>query len=234
MIQTINTSLVENSACNPHLIWELLKYDMRKYNIKFSKNKSRKSKIEKTKHENIMKSFETTPQNKEILQDEYERSKSWLENWHEEYTKGVILRSKSDWYEQGEKSTKYFLNLEKNNSVKNTIRKMVINNNGSNDVLCEDEKGILDHAKTFYEKLFERKSNKKFADCTSFLEKITTPCLSIASKQSCEKELSLQELSDSLDSMSSGKSPGNDGLTIEFYKFVWSHIKQPLFDSAVY
>ena len=34
--------------------------------------------------------------------------------------------------------------------------------------------------------------------------------------------------------MSIGKSPGNDGLTIEFYKIFWEHLKQPLFNSAVY
>ena len=38
-------------------------------------------------------------------------------------TEGNILRSKCDWYEHGEKSSKYFLNLEKRNKAKSTISK---------------------------------------------------------------------------------------------------------------
>ena len=34
--------------------------------------------------------------------------------------------------------------------------------------------------------------------------------------------------------MSDGKSPGNDGLTVEFYKFFWEDIKSILFDSLRY
>ena len=34
--------------------------------------------------------------------------------------------------------------------------------------------------------------------------------------------------------MSSGKSPGNDGLTIEFYKFFWLDIKDLFYDSDCY
>ena len=226
LIDTIRTTITDNSEANPHLLWELLKYEMRKFSIKFSKKMSKISKFEKSKHEKVIKSFESSPQNN-ILEEDYELSKTWLENWYEEYTKGIILRSKSDWYEQGEKSTKYFLNLEKHNSVKNTVRKIFVN--GSE---CSDDVAILNHAKSFYENLFERKSNRTFSQCQEFLNNINTPSISVANKNLCDRELSLDDLSDSLNSMSSGKSPGNDGLTIEFYKFFWDHLKQPLFNSA--
>ena len=42
-----------------------------------------------------------------------------LENLNQYKTQGVILRSKAKWYEEGEKSTKYFLHLEKMNYTKN-------------------------------------------------------------------------------------------------------------------
>ena len=38
----------------------------------------------------------------------------------------IRIRSKYDWYEHGEKSTKYFLNLEKNRGNQNQIRKLII------------------------------------------------------------------------------------------------------------
>ena len=34
--------------------------------------------------------------------------------------------------------------------------------------------------------------------------------------------------------MNGGKSPGNDGLTIEFYKHFWDDIKNVLFESFSY
>ena len=37
-------------------------------------------------------------------------------------TNGAILRSKAQWYEEGEKSSKFFLNLEKEKSVNNTVK----------------------------------------------------------------------------------------------------------------
>ena len=228
MRHTIQKTIQEHSYCNPHMLWELVKYEARKYSIKFSKNLAMTSKVQKKHHEDIVTSFESSP-NTNVLEEDYDNSKNWLHNWYEEYTKGVILRSKSDWYEQGEKSTKYFLNLEKNNYTKNTVRKILI---GNTEV--DDDEAILDHAKSFYESLFFKKCDKSSEQCQVFLSNITTPTLSSANRAFCDSDLTLDELSKSLDSMASGKSPGNDGLTIEFYKFFWDDLKTILYNSALY
>ena len=52
----------------------------------------------------------------QLMQDE-------LESIYNYITEGIILRSKVDWYEHGEKSSKYFLNLEKRNKAKSHLRK---------------------------------------------------------------------------------------------------------------
>ena len=46
-----------------------------------------------------------------------------LEMFYEEKTKGIIIRARASWHEHGEKSTKYFLNLEKRNHVIKTYTK---------------------------------------------------------------------------------------------------------------
>ena len=46
-------------------------------------------------------------------EDEYQDAKMNLENLFCEKIKGQILRSKVQWYEEGEKSSKFFLNLKK-------------------------------------------------------------------------------------------------------------------------
>ena len=229
---TISSTLNENSSSNPHLQWEILKYEVRKYSIKYSKEQSNRKKIDKRNHEKIVQTFESNP-NESMQQEEYEHSKAWLETWYSESTKGAILRSKAEWYENGEKSTKYFLNLEKNNSIKNTIRKLYVKD-GSQTNLIENEAQILKHSKTFYENLFTRKSNKNFFDCSTFLEDIITPSLSIEQKSHCDSPILIEELTNSLNSMQNGKSPGNDGLTIEFYKTFWELLKCTLYNSLLY
>ena len=226
----INNTLVENRDANPHLLWEFVKYEARKFCIKFSKQRSKNNNFDKRKHEAIVAQFESNPSENITSQEDYDDSKQWLENWYDEYTKGAILRSKAEWYEQGEKSTKFFLNLEKRNSVKNTIRNLYIADN----IICDDESKILNHSKRFYENLFTRKSDKSLDACSVFLSNIDTPSLSLTQKESCDTLLDINELKYSLDSMSSDKTPGNDGLTVEFYKKFWHILKDPLFSSVTF
>ncbi len=42
-------------------------------------------------------------------------TKEYLNEIYEEQTRGAHIRCKVKWYKEGEKSTKHFLNLEKNN-----------------------------------------------------------------------------------------------------------------------
>ena len=222
-----------NSQMTPHIQWEILKYEIRKFCIKFSKNRAKAKKDEKKSHENTIQSFETDPVSNSISNEEYTYSKSWLEDWFQEQLNGTILRSKSVWYEKGEKSSKYFLNLEKQNSVKNTIRKLFIPENGCN-LESENETDILNHAKYFYQNLYSRKVTKNLHDISKFLKNKDIPSISEEQRVFCEKEITLSELTDSLESMKSGKTPGNDGLTVEFYKQFWEKIQGLFFNSFIY
>ena len=49
---------------------------------------------------------------------EYAKCKQHLELIYERANEGGKIRSKYQWYEEGEKSTKFFLNLEKNDMLK--------------------------------------------------------------------------------------------------------------------
>ena len=42
-----------------------------------------------------------------------DNAKAELEKIYDHITNGIILRSKAQWYEEGEKASKYFLSLEK-------------------------------------------------------------------------------------------------------------------------
>ena len=76
-----------------------------------------------------------------------------LENIIESRTKGAILRSKTKWYNKGEKNTKYFLNLEKRHFKQGTISQVKINDN---EFVTSDEK-ILSECELFYKNLYTSK-----------------------------------------------------------------------------
>ena len=59
--------------------------------------------------------------NKERLVNDYTQAKADYELYESEKIRGQVLRSKCQWAEEGERSSKYFLNLEKYNQEHKTI-----------------------------------------------------------------------------------------------------------------
>ena len=84
------------------------------------------------------------------LERQLAEQKSELETIIEFRTKGAILRSKTKWYNEGEKNTKYFLNLEKPHFKQGTINQVKISDN---DFVTSDE-NILKECVSFYKNLY--------------------------------------------------------------------------------
>ena len=70
------------------------------------------------------------------------------------HTQGAILRCKLKWYNEGEKNTKYFLNLEKRHFQLSTINQL----KNDHEFVTSDSK-ILAEYETFYKELYT--TNKK-------------------------------------------------------------------------
>ena len=81
-----------------------------------------------------------------------ENFKNELEALYDEKVEGIIIRSRVRWHEQGEKNSKYFLNLEKRNNIKKRIRKLYIGGSISTNPF-----EIMDAQKRFYSKQYSRK-----------------------------------------------------------------------------
>ena len=77
-----------------------------------------------------------------------------MESFYEEKTKGEIIQARARWHEHGEKSTKYFLNVEKRNHVKKHVRKLFINGKITTDPHC-----ILKEQERFYRGLYKSSIN---------------------------------------------------------------------------
>ena len=91
-----------------------------------------------------------------------EGRKRELERMIEYQTKGAILRSKSRWYNEGEKNTKYFLSLEKRHCKQATKIKITQLKVSEDDFISTD-KEILLECENFYKNLYTSKvdTNKK-------------------------------------------------------------------------
>ena len=68
---------------------------------------------------------------------------------YEHLSKGAIIRSRAKWYEYGEKSNKYFLNLENHRKSKSSVRKIFT----KDGLLTSDPTKIMKEVEYFYSDL---------------------------------------------------------------------------------
>ena len=125
-MKNVLDNLDQDNIVDPQFRWEYLKYEIRKFSIHFSKGIARNKKIERTYLENKLKTLENSPSF--VNNPEYIETNEKLDKIYQEKTNGIRIRSKYNWYKHGEKSSKFFLNLEKSRAVQNQIRNVLIDN----------------------------------------------------------------------------------------------------------
>ena len=198
--------------------------------IKYGKEKARKRREKITVIDASLKTCEEncgrcpSPENLEQL----EILKLEYNGIYENLSQGAIVRSRATWYEKGEKSNKYFLNLESNKKAKSSVRK-VFNKDG---ILITNPKGILQEIEKFYSDLYKPDSLTPSENLlSSFLENPEIPRLTAENAQACEGKLTVAEC---FKLFENNKSPGDDGLTAEFYKAFWNIVGNLMVDSLNY
>ena len=222
-IKSILDLLNKENITDDQVIWEYLKYEIRKFSIQFSKKQAKILNEERVSLEKNLKQMEkelgTNVKNYPVYND----CKSKLDRIYAKKVEGIRTRSRCNWYEHGEKSSKFFLTLEKTRAVKGQIRNILIDNSE-----VTEEKEINEHLFSFYECLFTQKNSKNNNEIKSYLKNVEVAKLSDDIKEKCENGISEKELWQALRNMPNDKSPGNDGLTKEFYETFWEDIKSPL------
>ena len=229
---------MQDDTVNLNLLWGMVKMKVREESLKYGTSKKKKL----TKKEDDMEQAIATLEKclSEFKVDETQRQKVWseletkkreLEAIIEYRTKGAILRSKSQWYNEGEKNTKYFLNLEKRHCKQGTITQLKVNDN----VLICTDKEILKECESFYQNLYSSKVATGNQDGAFFFPQQEDRTGLNSDEQSlCEGELSIKECLEALKSMLPDKSPGTDGLPCEFYKVFWNDVADILINSFNY
>ena len=122
--------------------------------------------------------------------------------------------------ELGERSSKYFLNLEKQNKVNKEIRQLSTENG---DVISGQD-GISNEIFKFYSNLYKTKDTEE-VDIDTLLNYPDIPELTPELSKLLEGPLSESEVCLMLKSMKNNKYPGQDGFTVEFFRFFWHYLK---------
>ena len=90
---------------------------------------------------------------------------------------------------------------------------------------------IIRSLKKFYSSLYARRSNKTEDECIAYLRNTDIPKLTHDERNVCERKLTKMEIWNALDSVGNNKSPGNDGLSKEFYLCFFQEIHSYLVDA---
>ena len=104
--------------------------------------------------------------------EHYLECKQKLQNIYNKKVNDLRIRSKCNWYENGEKPTKFFLNLEKYHATQGCLRTVIVNKKELND-----SQQINDGLYNFYQALLKEKLSLLEKRIQSFLDKVSLPKL---------------------------------------------------------
>ena len=161
----------DDTSVNPALLWEMVKLKVREKSISTYKNVTTRKCKEILEREisllekHLDNSNDSNP-SYHIVAEKIFTLKKDLENIFEYRTKGAIIRSKSQWYNEGEKNSAYFLNLEKRHCKQGTIHQLKINDT---DFVTSD-RDILSECTAFYKNLYTSKNPDSFQ--STFLSEV--------------------------------------------------------------
>ena len=137
--------------------------------------------------------------------------------------RGAMVRSRANWYQYGEKPSKYFLKLEQANNNKKTRYRLKRDRDG---VILTNQKDILKEQERFYSELYSYHSVEHH---TNYLKGIQSPKLSYWQKLDLESSIDRAEMLIAQREMKTDKSPGPDGIPIEFYRTFWTDLEDILY-----
>ena len=121
------------------------------------------------------------------------------------------FRARVNWYEHGEKSSKYLINLNKKYKKQTLIEHITCDG-----VSCRGQKEVSDGITQFYQHMY--RSEDVISDEDGFYD--NCPKLSDASREQMECELADEDLLAALNTCSDS-APGPDGISYSVYKKLW-------------
>lgn len=216
--ETINDIPIQDIKLNieDSLFFDVLLMEIRGKTISYS---SHKTKMEIDKEKQILEEIEKIENETNIDFDDLETKRQELYELRQKKMEGVKIRSRARWISEGEKTTKYFCNLEKRNFISkcmNSLKK-------DNGTIINDQSEIVLETMRYYKNLYKKRDcvNTNLAD---LLDTFIIPKLNDSDNLKLEGPIRYSEILFCLKKASNNTSPGFDGFTYEFFKFFWNDI----------
>ena len=191
----------------------------------------------KIKVKNISKSFSTMRSNerKTILKlcneiKGYDPEPIILKNIEEKEqeiknfkSKGNLIRSKNEALNKIYKKGK---EISRKEEIKNGNVKFIHQLRKENDSMVTEKSEITDEIYNFYQNLFQPQNidNKEIDD---YLSNFKPPNLTKEDQEAMDRFISEEEVKEAIKNLNTNKSPGDDGITPEFYQ-TFSHTLAPI------
>ena len=202
----------------------MLKMEIRSFTICYCKRVAKEKKDEEAMLQQQLNSLHKlmceSPSQDTIAR--YYEVKLKLEHISKRKTEGAMIRSKARWCEQGERNTRYFVNLER----RNHLNKYITEQKTENFTLTNPTE-ISNEEYRYYKNLYTSNfTNPNDYDFVEFFDSTALPKLTPQQADTCNGLLTKEECLASLKQFSKGKSPGTDGLTAAFYLAFWDLLGQ--------
>ena len=201
------------------LFYETLLMLIRGETVKYCKRKARNRRVQEDELvDKIQLAQNIFNQDKcEANAQSLHKAKEDLEEHRKPYVEGLIVRSRTQWHEEGERSSKYFLSLEKRNVARKTVQ--YIENEGQ---IIAQPKAVLS---LFTQALQSKYSSKEEVEPNKiFIRRNLSERLTEDEKTALDAELTLEDFSAALQSMKKGKTPGSNGFSVDFFRSFWKQL----------
>ena len=226
-LQVMNEELDLTICSSEHMDslarWEMIKERIQKVSKEFSRKNTSESKLVIEQLSEAVNDFESRLPLNEEENTLWLNTKLDLEEKLFEKVKGSIFRSKVKWYEEGETNSKYFYALEKARYNSKTCITIL---EGEQEISNPFQ--ILQLQRNFYSDLYSVDKEVEFTMENIFGIKVPRDV-----KADQDEQISMSEIEMAIKKMNNNKTPGQDGLPVDFYKVFWTKLKQPFYDMVI-
>jgi len=205
-------------------IWESFKRNVRKAYSRLSRSEMLRKRSESSPLPAALRNEmrrDTTDVDVELVSDLIRELKE------ETLANAAMLSEKrrERWIKDANKPTKFFFNLAPKGKRRDVFKEFV----DESGQKVTDTKAVADYAVKFYKQLYSTNDSDQ-AKQTEFLEQCTDELDQIAQSErdACDKAITEEEVANAIKQLEDDKTPGSDGLIIEFYKTHVSRLARPL------
>jgi len=236
IVNTIESVATDNRGTEERLLWDTIKCCLRGKCIGYAINKRKQERRLLQETTKVIQNLENEQcdairSNADLdeitrLTAEIKEHKKIIENKVEEDTKASAIRSRSMWYEQGDTSSKLFLNLEKSRGDQKAINRL---KNNQGDIIT-DRAEIMKEEERYYKELYSSKVNECQRETDDIFNTIS-PKLEVEDHEQLVKVIEEDEVWEIIKESPKNKSPGMDGFTNEFYQAFWPQVKKYMLEA---